>query len=243
MSVLQPNERNLEDLGGANANSTPSSGQGQSLEANLPALTAQLNQVLKKLDAQEGEIRALKSGKDKAVDRALGEITPLKETLARIAKHLNIGEDEVLRAQREMVLDDLVAGKITAAQSAPASGGTSAIVDNQAELNNIDDLLDLPKNDPRVVNLRLLYANDVAAYRAQAKLLKQSFNQQTPTPAELPSNMQAVQQTRQPTSTALQNEYEQKRDGIVKSGVGYEERIRLLTDLKMEYAGKGLPLF
>ena len=188
MSVLPQTEGNPNGTGGANANSTPSDPKSQpSLEEQLAALRTTLEVTAKKLDAHDGTLRALQSGKDKAVDRAVGELQPLKETVAKIAKHLGISEDAVLKAQRELVLEDLVAERMGGGLQPQSNGqGSPAPRGNAVELQIVDELLELPANDSRVTQLKLDHGSDTNAYKEAAKKLKASLAGTEPTPAEQP---------------------------------------------------------
>jgi hypothetical protein len=192
----KPNEGNLAELGGAGANSTPSTTAGQPLEADLTVAIAKLQ---KTIDAQQGEINALKSGKDKAVDRV---VKSQEETFAKLAKYLNVDESQVREAQRQAVLDDLVSERLGGRQPASPIGGTVEKQSAAAELQIIDELLELPANDSRVTDLKLKYGSDITAYGREAKKLKESFNQTPATPAEqippegraaVPAGMQQLQ--------------------------------------------------
>lgn len=180
------NEGNQVSAGGADANPTPSATPDQPLDVRLAELNSNLDKALKKLDAQAGEINALKSGKDKAVNRAIEEIQPLKETIARLAKYLNIPEADVMKAQRDLILDDLVNERMgSGTLPKPSAEGTVGRAGNAVELQIIDELLELPINDSRVTQLKLAHGNDVNAYKEKAKELKKSLaGGGTPSPAE-----------------------------------------------------------
>jgi hypothetical protein len=183
MMTDNPNEGNLEGVGGSGANQNPSAPAGQPLEADFTTLNATLVTLSKKLEAQDGEIRALKSGKDKAVDRALSEIGPVKESIAKIAKYLKVDEEQVRIAQREAVLDALVDERNSGSQPLPVSGQDGE-VGRVAELQNIETALGLPPNDPRVTDLKIKYATNPAAFALEGAKLKASLSSGQPTPAE-----------------------------------------------------------
>lgn len=240
MSGISQTEGNPAGTGGANANSTPSEPQSQpSLEDQLAALNTNLNKALTKLDAQDGEIRALKSGKDKAVDRAVGELQPLKETVAKIAKYLNISETEVLKAQRELVLEDLVNERLGSGVQPQSTGqGSSERRGNAVELQIVDELLELPTNDSRVTQLKLDYGNDTNAYKEQAKKLKVQLATGEPTPAEQPLPA-GGSITRTKTVSQLEADYQKEAAAILQSKKG-DERLRAISALKAKYRGLGL---
>lgn len=184
---MTPIEGNPQDLGETEANRSSSEEGSQPLEAKFAELNTTLSNALKKIEAQDGEIRALKSGKDKAVTRALDEIQPMKETVAKLAQYLNIPEAEVVKAQKAMVLDDLVNERMRGGQQLerPAEG-TAERKSSAVEFQIVDELLDLPANDSRVTQLKLDHGNDINAYKEAAKKLKQSLATGNPTPAEQP---------------------------------------------------------
>ena len=226
--MSEPIEGNPNDGGNA-----PSS-DGQPFEAKLAELKSAFDLAVKKLEAQDGEIKALKSGKDKAVDRAVQSITPLKEQVEKLAKHLNISEAEVLKAQRELALDEIVSERIgggfqpkqDAQGNAPKQGST-------VEFDIVDELLELPKNDPRVTQLRL-ENKDVVAYKEAAKAFKASLSANPPTPAEqLPPQGSAA---RRDGAEELQRRYLEEMNGA--RGKGYATG----NAIKAKYREKGVPV-
>jgi hypothetical protein len=153
----EPMEGNLAS-GESNANSNSSQSTGQPLEANLADTIAKLQ---RKVDAQEGEIRALKGGKDKAVDRA---IKSQEQTLATIAKYLNVDEAQVREAQRQSILDDLVTERLGGSQSAAPIPGRVGAQDESADARRVDNFtsadaiaevesFELSANDPSFIDL------------------------------------------------------------------------------------------
>lgn len=171
-------EGNSENSGGANANSTPSKSESQPLGENFAETIATLQ---KKIDAQQGEINALKSGKDKAVDRV---VKSQEETLAKLAKYLNVDETQIREAQRQSVLDDLIAERMgNKSQPEQAIQGRVESPGASVELQVIDRMLDLPANDSRVTELKLKYTDPVE-YGKAALALQKSLNTQPPSPAE-----------------------------------------------------------
>lgn len=218
------NERKGQDAGDADAKPTSSQPDPQSSEVNFAELIANLQ---KKIDAQDGEIRALKSGKDKAVDRV---VKSQEETLAKLAKYLDIDETKVREAQRQSVLDELVEERIgSKGQPNDASQGSGAAQGNKVELQYIDTALDLPANDSRVTDLKLKHGGDPVTYLREAMTLAQSFkNQTSPTPAE-----QLPPQGSQPPKADLMKEFEARAKGL---------RGNDLINLKMEFRKKGLAI-
>lgn len=235
MSVL-PNEGNQEGTGEASAKSSSSAPSGQPLEADFSATIAALT---KKIDAQQGEINALKSGKDKAVDRV---IKSQEETLARLAQYLNVPEAQVREAQRQSVLDDLVAERLGGRQQETPAGGTVGVSSIAAELQSVDELLDLPANDSRVIDLKLQYGNDLATYKTQAKALRSvllSSNNQ-PSPAEMPLPPgQSPPRKSDKTPEQLQADMNKELAHAAATLRG-DQRLRVIADIKAKYRGEGL---
>lgn len=174
----KPLEGNLEAPGGTDAKPNPSAADSQPLSGDFAQLIAGLQ---KKIDAQDGEIRALKSGKDKAVDRV---VKSNEETLAKFAKYLNVDEEQLKKAQRESLLDDLIAERNGGHQPAAPISGKVETQGNSTELGFIDTALELPANDSRVTDLKLKYAGNPSEYLKQALSLKASFQTNPPSPAE-----------------------------------------------------------
>jgi len=231
MSVL-PNEGNLPAGGDQGANSEPSQQQGQPLE----------ELIAKALSPLQAQIKALQSDKDKAAYRAENLSKANAEEIARLGQIFNKTPDEILAAQRQAILEDVVNERLNPmAQTIQAPAGPVAGV-GSGELADIDRELDLPINDPRVTQLKLTHGSNPVKYAIEAAKLKGSLNQSPPTPAEQPLPVSTIQPQRQQTPNALQQEYEKQRDEIAKRGLSTENRIEMLTNLKASYRAKGLNL-
>jgi len=179
--IDNPNVGNQQNAGGQDANPEPSTGQSQPSEGNFAELIAGLQ---KRLETQDGEIRALKSGKDKAVSRVEKSN---EEMLAKLAKYLDVDERKVAEAQRQSVLDDLVAERVGGRQPVSSSPGKDEGKGGTVELQFIDNALELPADDSRVTDLKLKYGSDPASYLREGMKLKSQFIQQNPpSPAEMP---------------------------------------------------------
>jgi hypothetical protein len=230
----KPNEGNPEDAGGTNANSTPSESQSQPLEANFSEVVANLQ---RKIDAQQGEINALKGGKDGALDRIEKN---QKDTFARIAKYLDVDVEVVRKAQRELALDDLVSERLNNPQPAQPIAGTVAKQGASAELQVIDQMLDLPANDARVTDLKLKYAGNPVEYGKAALALRGSFNQSSPSPAEqLPPSGGSAPRKSEKTPAQLEADYQAEIGKIAQTMRG-DQKLKAITDLKARYREAGL---
>lgn len=144
MSDENQSEGKTEGGGEQNANSASLPNQSQLSSGDLVSAIATLQ---KKLDAQDGEIRALKGGKDKAVDRVEKSNT---ELLAKLGKYLNVDEKTIQDAQRQSVLDDLIAERLNGQQPEPIPQGSG--IGQGAKTGSIDVLnqYGLNANDPDV---------------------------------------------------------------------------------------------
>lgn len=179
MDPKKPNEGNQQDEGDEDANSKSSESKGQPLEADFAETIAKLQRTV---DAQQGEINALKSGKDKAVDRVEKSN---KETLAKFAKYLNVDDTQLQEAERQAAIDDLIAERTGKSQSKQSISGKVDGKDNTAELQVIDKEFGLPENDSRVTDLKLKHSSDFAAYVREArKLADQLAEQKEASPGE-----------------------------------------------------------
>jgi regulator of replication initiation timing len=237
-----PNERNQNSEGDPAASGKSSDQDGQSLEAQLNAMSARFEDQFNKAF---GEIGALKKDKDKAAYRAENLSIENKSAIERLAKHLNISVAQVQEAQRQSVLDELVDKAVESRnQNFTETPGRVEGGNIAAELAGIDKVLELPANDSRVTNLKLLYANDKDAYLKAGLALRDQINQQSPpTPAEeiLP-NGKTTPKPKGDDMDKIRREYEAARDAIAAKGLSHPERVRAMADLKAEYKGKGLPL-
>lgn len=225
---MTPIEGNTQDSGEVEANRQSSEEGSQPFEAKFAELNTTLSAALKKIEAQDGEIRALKSGKDKAVSRALDEIQPMKETVAKLAQYLNIPEAEVVKAQKAMVLDDLVNERMKGGgQLERPAEGTDERKSSAVEFQIVDELLELPTNDPRVTQLKLDHGKDINAYKEAAKKLKASLKAADPTPAEQPLPQGASR--RQADTAALESELERLSKNPSAPGA-----MRRITEIQKE---------
>ena len=182
----QPMEGNPGGGGELSATQPSSQTQGQPLEANLAETIAQLQ---RKIDAQDGEIRALKSGKDKAVDRV---VKSQEETLAKLAKYLNVDENQVREAQRQSVIDDLISERLSGNQSATPIQGRVGEQDSSAGLRTVESFsvadaieqiekYNLSANDADVI--QLLRDRSLSKEKVKDYILAKVAPQPTPSPA------------------------------------------------------------
>ena len=211
-------EGNPADTGEVDANSQSSQPQSQPSGGNLAETIENLQ---KKLDAQDGEIRALKSGKDKAVDRAIKEN---QSTLEKLAKYLNVDESQVREAQRQSVLDELISERMGGNQSgapiqgrvdAPDNSAGSRTVENFSVADAIAEVesFELSTNDPSFIEL--LRKNPTKT-DVQSYILERKKPQPPPSPAGLTQSAATGATT--PKGSALVTDY--KKDMLAARGKG-----------------------
>jgi hypothetical protein len=223
MSDELPDVGKQVGTGDASANSQTSQPQAQPLTADVTTLVAEIK-------ALKGEVNALKSGKDKAVNRLEEEWKPLKE----LAKYLNVDEDTVREAQRNMLLDKLVAQSLSSPQPEQVATGTStpqvarADVQTLASQYGLDPIADAPfllslvsEPDPSKVELMI------------ARKARDKTSQPNPTPASSPAPMGGTPVTQK--GEELVGEYKTK----MLTNKGNKE---LLRQIKEEYRQKGCPV-
>jgi DNA-binding transcriptional MocR family regulator len=152
---------------GEQAAKLDSSSAGQPYESQIALLT-------RKLEAQEATLRALQSGKDKAVDRALREIEPLKDSFAKFAQKLNIDPDKALEAQRQLVIDEIVEERMGKHQVGSAVAGTIAAPTSNVDMAGILSKVGL-SNEDGIVFMRNQYTDpnvaELEAYRMKNKTI------------------------------------------------------------------------
>lgn len=228
--------RETPPVGGESQSQGDSSQQaGQPLEAEVKELKSEVAR-LKKL-AQSDKDRAASRAETKA-DSALNQIEV-------VAKYLKIDPKQVEEAQRQSVLDELVNERLQGRnQPVVQAGGTGAVQQGSSQVNfsDVDSELGLNPNDPRLTQLKLQYKDNQSGYVMAAAKLLVSTQPTSPTPAEMPLPNESVAKTRNPSLDALQKEYETKRGEIMQKNLSQEAKVRALSDLKVEYRGKGLNL-
>lgn len=119
-------------------------------------------------------------------------IAKLEQTVSSFAPVLEkfkglVPDEKLDQIQRDLEFDDLkrrVYGE-PSSEETPARQQAETPADDV--VSAIDEVLQLPANDPRVTDLKLRFGKDPAAYmREGAKLLGQIGVQREPTPAEVP---------------------------------------------------------
>ncbi len=133
--------------------------------------------------------RDFQSGKDKGIAELRSTLESFKPVLERVKELIPADKFDAL--QKDLEFDDLkrrVYGDQTKTPSsdspAPGTGKSTAA----AEVSGIvDDVLQLPGNDPRVTELRLKFGNDPKAYLENAlQLYAKIGTKQEATPGEQP---------------------------------------------------------
>ena len=221
MSV-QPNEGNLNPAAGEVEQPTPptSPPAGQPLPDYVVALQSQIAETNKL-------IKGLQKGTDKQIGQVRGDIKRILELKEK-------GYDET-QIQRELWIDSQIEGE-SASSALPAGSGESRA---GLDVQSIDTALELPANDSRVTNLKLLYVNDPFTYLREGVKLKASFNAQPLSPAEqLPP--EGAQPNRQKDTPAQMETDYQKELAVISSTKRGDEKLRLIAGLKAKYREKGL---
>jgi outer membrane murein-binding lipoprotein Lpp len=221
--------------GGADANQTPSKAAGKPLGDDL---TSKIDELQRKLDAQAGEINALKSGKDKAVDRVEKSV---QSTIEQLANYLNVSPEQVQKAQREQVLDALVQERM-ANSPEPAAGGTPAQQGLQVEKYPVAEAIalvekyQLPTNDPEFITL--LRKNPTEAQVKDYVLQKKAPPKEPDTGDFVQSPLVTPAASGQSLSQ-LEAAYQKEMSAIASTLKG-NEKVRAITVVKEKYRGLGL---
>lgn len=224
MTTENPNEGNLEIPKGEQGTPTPVSSEAPT---NLASgdLAVRMEELTHKLNAQDGEIRALKKGKDKAVDRFEQAAKPLLE---RLATYLGANEKQVADAQRAMALDDLVAERFGGEQQPERQPAP------QVETGQLLTNYGLDPNDPAIAPLLAAwYQNPREPEELELKLARIArgkINQPVPPAPPAPVGGKPPGP---PDAAALTAEY--KTAMLAARG-----KRTLLASIRSEYAQKGV---
>ena len=155
--------------GGGSATPTPSTTEGQLSAENFAALQKQVNE----LAAQN---RGLQKGLDKRLDH---DIMPV---IKQVAKRLGIDEAQVLQAQRDEVLDSLIAERL--APQSVSTPGTGAVQTAPVEVTKIASQYGLDANDASFV---AGLGNETDATKVELAIARRAHdkaNQPSPTAAQ-----------------------------------------------------------
>lgn len=175
MANEKPVEGNPEGSAGAaeQSSSQASEQKGQPLPDDVMAV---VNQIV------ESKLASFKKGIQKGTDKQIH--TEINGSIERILELAGEGKNKA-QIERELFLDSLAQGREGAdAQIAADNGKNGNIPDVH---KTIDEVLNLPENDSRVTNLKLLYGNDTAAYlKAGLELAAKLAGQTESTPGEQP---------------------------------------------------------
>lgn len=147
--------------------------------------------------------KKLQSGKDRRIarlEKAVSEFQPVLEKFRGL-----VPDEKLSEIQKDLEFDELkrkVYGDETTREDPPAR--QQAETPTAEMVKAIDEVLQLPANDPRVTDLKVRYGNDPAAYMKEgAKLLGQIGLQREPTPAEVPSTTPGA--VSRPSENPIQN--------------------------------------
>ena len=193
----EPKEGNLPNDEGGVANSIPSGEGSQPLEANLVALSKRIEQL-------EHENRALQSGKDKRWN----EVMPI---VKKVATMLNVDEAKVVEAQRTMVLDDLVAERMTGTRPEDKPSGSGEPKGASIEVAAIVSALGLNAADTDVAAVIAGNADTTMQIAELSKLAVSRASKPSPTPGQLPSPSGGA-----PAGSGLSKEDEEKKAALLQ---------------------------
>jgi len=226
--TTQSNEGNPQEIGDEVANSS-SMTEGQPSQNEL---LSQIAELTKRLEAQNGEIRALKSGKDKAVGRLEDAVSPLLE---KLGKYLDVDQEKVADAQRRMLLDDLVAERYGQRQSAPATSGKVAQAPTvSVDVQGIASKYGLDPNDAAVASALAEYPTDPKELEIRlANIALGKARQTLPTAAQSPAP--AVK----PPAPAGEEELRTK---YVEEMLAHQGDPRAIRDVQAKYKKLGVPI-
>ncbi len=187
MSGQSPIEQDPESEDGVQAaNPETSTDAEQPLAEKLTKVEKELARMGKMLGSMQGD-------KDKAAYRAESLSQANAKEIERLGKLFGKSSDEILAAQRQAVLEDVVSERLNGNQNAQATAvSTPETVDTSAELTKIDQALGLPQNDPRVTQLKIKYGSNPMQYLTQAATLKATLTQPETSPAEQPLPISSV---------------------------------------------------
>lgn|SRR3990167_7947666 len=212
--MTDPVEGNPTEPGEVEETSPASDGTSQPLPEYVTA-------ILTKLGEQDKLIRGLQKGTDKQIGQLKSEY---KSEIKRILelKEKGLDEDQI---QRELWIDSQMT------PSAPAGQNSESL-----DINAIDRVLELPNDDPRVTNLKLLYGHDKAKYLEQGLKLKSSLPGASATPGEQPLPSGSPPLRPQPVSVEKLTE-QYKTDMYAARG-----NKALLRQIKDKAIGLGVPV-
>lgn len=238
MAVENLTEGNPNANGGTDANQQPSQAQGQPLADDLASMVKELKDGFQALS---GEVNALKSGKDKAVDRAEKAVNT---TLAQLAKYLNVSEDQVREAQRAQVLDALVEERVNGGVPKPAPVGTGNGGGVQPETYDISKAFNLVEqygisaNDPEFISLLRNKPNE---QQVKDFILAKKAPPKEPNPAAVVGSPLVTPASPGVSMQQLEAKYQAEMTGLMS--LHGNERIRAISALKEKYRGLGLPKY
>lgn len=214
-------EGNQGNLGGGSATPNPSEIGGQPLSGDLATALAEIK-------ALKGEVSALKSGKDKAVNRMEQAVNPLLEA----AKYLGVDEEKVKEAQRNMALDKLVAREF--GEQPVQTTGTSPVQASGIEVTKLASQYGLDENDASFI---VEISKEIDPNKRELEIAKRALaKQRSPSLTPAQNTTPVGGHIPQP-----ENVKELTRDYIKKLGElrGKKDAIKAL---KAEYEAKGVPV-
>lgn len=182
------------------------------------------------------ELRMAQSTKDKeinAIKKTLGisDLSELEAMGATIPENVKL-EHRLRQLESGRTADN------SPEQKAPSPGSGAALT--AQDVSEVVKKFQLDANEPDVISaLRGTYRNRDHFEATLAQMALARVNRPTSSPAESPS----LQTTPAPVGSErdLQVAYEKKRNEIAQTQRG-DAKVKALSDLKVEYRGRGLPI-
>lgn len=211
---------------------------GETQPGNLPAGSALADLALKDPEAAEQLRRHYQSKKDRGVDKAVKTAQQVRDDLEAFAKAMDIDLSKVSEFRQKKILDELYeerygnSGGDPGGDSQPEAQGKASSKDITA-LKKLYPDLDFNSGD--VTQAISGATNQDAAILAlsRVKLSQQDKPKASPTMAPQPGGGTPIASDDQ---EALRTEYQEKLSAIQPGNT------RAITQLQIEYRGKGLPI-
>lgn len=238
MAVDNLTEGNPPTPGGTDANQGPSKAQGQPLADDLASMVKSLQAGIQNLT---GEVNALKSGKDKAVDRVEKSVN---QTISQLAKYLNVSEEDIKAAQRNQLLDTLVDERLNGGVPNPAPVGTGQGGGVPVESYSVAKAIDLvesyqiPAGDPDFI---ALLRKGPSEQQVKDFILAKKAPPKEPNPAAVVGSPLVTPANPGTNMAQLEANYQKEMTGLMQ--LQGNEKIRAITALKEKYRGLGLAKF
>lgn len=226
MSTEAQPEGNLSANGEQEAKPASSGGNGQ------PSAT-EISELIKRLDALEHQTSSLQSVKDKAVDRYKKEVVePLQDSFAKFAKYLNVDPETATKAQRAMVMDEIVNERLNGFQTAKSPDGTVRSAVNPVDTAAILKKVGIDENSPEAIQfMRSQFDNpdqaELEAYRMKNR----------PQPSPTPETKSALK-----GNPPRPDSVEEKLNNYKKEVIAARGNRAAIQSIKQKYKNENVPI-